>query len=300
MVAICYRCENDFKQRWRLDRHLKRKKLCPKLDKQQITPENAEKRIFDAGKRIETQKIKCTYCNREFKRKWDLNRHLKTCKIRKELDEKKKDKEEIKFLKKKVELYEKNHENQIKTNLITNNNTNTNCHNTNMTNSNNTVNITVNDYGQENINYLKDSKYKRLINKILGNGMHGLQQYIKYKYCNPEAPENLTIKYTNERSNKLKVRKNNSWKTRNKNEVMDELYDRDNNVEEVLGVYEHINDLQEVEEMDDNQEKFVAQIATFYDSDEEDDGEMKKLKDITLSEFYDCYKKNKNKYDINM
>ena len=317
MSTICYRCEKDFEQRWRLDRHLKRKKLCKKITKYQNIPEYTKttKKHTKIYQNIPKPKQEesssqslpaiydgflCEYCDRNYKKKFTLNRHLKTCKIKKAQKEKEKDKEEIKFLKKKVELYEKIHEAKAKANSITNNNTNTNCHNTNMTNSNNTVNITVNDYGQENVNYLKDSKYKRIINKILGNGMLGLQQYIKFKYCNPEAPENLTIKYTNERSNKLKVREDNSWKTRDKNEVMDELYDRDNNVEEVLGVYEHINDLQEVEEMDNNQEEFVTKIATFYDSDEEEDGEMKKLKDLTLSEFYDCYKKNKDKYDINL
>ena len=46
----------------------------------------------------------------------------------------------------------------------------------------------------------------------------------------------------------------------------------------------------------------MTKIASFYDSDDEEegDGEMKKLKDLTLSEFYDCYKKNKDKYDINL
>ena len=307
MSAICYRCEKDFKQRWRLDRHLKRKKLCQKKEIQQKTQKNPQKTISNPFEPKITQNnpfVDCRYCNREFKRKWHLTRHLKTCKIKKKQEEqKKKEKqkdEEIKFLKRKVELYEKIHEAKEKANSITNNTNNTNCNN--MTNSNNTVNITVNDYGQENVNYLKDSKYKRIINKILGNGMLGLQQYIKYKYCNPEVPENLTIKYTNQRSNKLKVRQDNSWKTRDKHEVMDELYDRDNNVEEVLGVYEHLNDLEGEEEMDRNQEEFVSKIATFYDSDneEEDDGEMKKLKDLTLSEFYDCYKKNKEKYDINL
>ena len=322
MSAICYRCEKDFKQRWRLDRHLKRKKLCKKIPKQQNLPKPSKtfqepSKTFqnlpsiDKSSNTNNYRYACDFCNRSYKQNYNLNKHLKTCKIKKEKDKEQKEQEkqekqkdeEIQFLKRKVELYEKIHEAKAKANSITNNNnTNTNCHNTNMTNSNNTVNITVNDYGQENVNYLKDSKYKRIINKILGNGMLGLQQYIKYKYCNPEAPENLTIKYTNQRSNKLKVREDNSWKTRDKNEVMNELYDRDNNVEEVLGVYEHLNDLQEVEEMDNNQEEFVTKIASFYDSDdeEEDGGEMKKLKDLTLSEFYDCYKKNKEKYDINL
>jgi len=322
MSAICYRCEKDFKQRWRLGRHLKRKKLCKKIPIYQNIPEYTKTtkkhtKIYQNIPKPEQEESSsqslpaiydgflCEYCDRNYKKKFTLNRHLKTCKIKKAQKEKEKDKEEIKFLKKKVELYEiitKNSDKfllQEKANSITNNNTNTNCHNTNMTNSNNTVNIMVNDYGKENVNYLKDSKYKRIINKILGNGMLGLQQYIKYKYCNPEIPENLTIKYTNQRSNKLKVREDNEWKTRDKNEVMDELYDRDNNVEEVLGIYDQLNDLQDTEEMDDNQEKFVTKIATFYDSDEEDYDEMKKLKNGTLNYFYDCYKKNTKKYDIN-
>jgi len=319
MSAICYRCEKDFKQRWRLDRHLKRKKLCKKIPTQQNLPKTFQNlpkpsKTFqnlpniDKSSNTNNNRYVCDFCNRSYKQNYNLNKHLKTCKIKKAQEEKEKDKEEIKFLKKKVELYEKITKTseillQDQINSITNNTNNTNNTNcNNMTNSNNTVNITVNDYGQENVNYLKDSKYKRIINKILGNGMLGLQQYIKYKYCNPEVPENLTIKYTNQRSNKLKVRQDNSWKTRDKNEVMNELYDRDNNVEEVLGVYEHLNDLEGEEEMDRNQEEFVSKIATFYDSDneEEGDGEMKKLKDLTLSEFYDCYKKNKEKYDINL
>lgn len=135
--------------------------------------------------------------------------------------------------------------------------------------------------------------------------MGGLQKYIKYKYCNPELPENLTIKYTNDRSDKLKIRKNNKWKTRDKNEVLDELYDRDNNIEEVLNVYEHINDLEDGEEMDELQEHFVDEIHKFYNEEDEDVDvdkdvieEMKRIKKITLNDFYDCYKQNKVKFDL--
>jgi len=187
---------------------------------------------------------------------------------------------------------------------------NTNCNNTNTsttsnsnsnnTVNNNTVNITVNDYGKENINYLESNKYKNLITQILGSGMLGLQEYIKYKYCNPQQPENLTIKYTNDRSNNLKVMSNNKWKTRNKLEVMDELYDRDNNVEEVLNVYERINDLEDGDEMDEIQEHFVDEINKYYDEDEEDKEvkeEMIKMKKKTLNHFYDCFKNHKEKFN---
>jgi hypothetical protein len=263
-----------------------------------------------------TQKIEssktysCNFCDYKSNRNPNLKRHLLTCKKKK-----KKEKEEEKERKKinedsnfkniienlQKEIQEtKNTISKTTQNIITHHHTTNNTTNT----TNNTLNIIVNDYGKENISYLKNRKYKFLINQMLGNGMEGLQRYIKYKYCNPEAPENLTIKYTNHRSNKLKVRQDNKWKTRDKNEVMDEIYDRDNNVEEVLNVYEHINDLEDHHHMDDTQIDFINQVGKFYENDDEtnegefENEEMKKIKSLTLNEFYDCYKQNKTKFDL--
>ena len=65
MSAICYRCEKDFKQRWRLDRHLKRKKLCPNL--RAYIQQDAE-RVFpqvhfqnEAGKRKSSFPFACAW-----------------------------------------------------------------------------------------------------------------------------------------------------------------------------------------------------------------------------------------------
>ena len=80
-----------------------------------------------------------------------------------------------------------------------------------------------------------------MVDKILGNGMVGLQQYIKYKYCNPEFKENYTIKYTNKRQNDIQIRKEGKWITSDKNKVLDQLYQRNNNVEQLLEIYEKIN-----------------------------------------------------------
>ena len=130
--------------------------------------------------------------------------------------------------------------------------------------------------------------------------MQGLQQYIKYKYCNPEQPENMTIKYTNARSNKLQIRKDNSWVHRNKNEVIEELYDRDNNIEEVLSVYEKLQDMDNEPELDKIQGKFLSEIEEFYDNDPlslESKKTIKDLKGKTLNDFYNCYKTNKIKFE---
>ena len=126
-------------------------------------------------------------------------------------------------------------------------------------------------------------------------------KYIQYKYCNPEKPENLTIKYTNKRQKDIYVRADNTWKVRNKHEVMDELYDKDKNVEEVLQVYEHLNDLNENDEIDLNQEKFMNDINDFYDNEDNDEyvkRELCKLKDETLNQLYNCYKENKGQFKV--
>ncbi len=94
MPAICNRCETDFKQEWRLERHLKRKKLCKsKTDDPNIiyTCNVCQKNFKQKchltrhlktckNEEEEEEKFKCQYCNKIFKRKWCLGRHRKTCK----------------------------------------------------------------------------------------------------------------------------------------------------------------------------------------------------------------------------
>jgi hypothetical protein len=313
---ICDLCNRSFNYKQTLKRHQKKKNPCVKKEEKKICSISSYQNIpkytnpipkytetyQNIPKQIETDsQYICEFCNRSYKKNFTLNRHLKTCKIKKE-----KEKEEalkLEILNAQIKLLEL--QAKVASSNTNCNNTSTSNSNSNNTVNNNTVNITVNDYGKENINYLESNKYKKLITQILGRGMLGLQEYIKYKYCNPQQPENLTIKYTNDRSNNLKVRTNNEWKTRNKLEVIDELYDRDNNVEEVLNVYERINDLEDGDNMDKIQEHFVDEINKYYNQDYDDDNdkeveeEMRRMKNRTLNHFYDCFKNNKEKFDSN-
>ena len=283
MTATCQFCSKKFPQQWRLRRHLKKKKPCKFLS-QNIPEIIPKKKIYPISS--QKKEYSCDYCNRNYKHKYHLTRHLKTCKIRKEKDEIKSLEEEMEEMRSEIQ--------RLKEEKVPTVN-NTNCNNiTNVTN----VNIMLNDYGEENVNFLKHSKYKQIIKQILGNGVLGLQQYIKYKYCNPHQPENFTIKYTNKKRNDLFIRSNNEWTTRDKNEIMDELYNRDGNVEEVLSVYEHLNELANNEDLDKIQENFVKEVEKLYDATDEGlaKEELKNLKMTTLNNLYDCYKNNKGKF----
>ena len=297
---ICIRCNRAFKLKHHLKAHFSRKTSC------QRSLTNLSDKLVITQKIESSKTYSCSFCDYISNRNPNLTRHLKTCKKKKKEEKKEKEKEKINEdsnLKDIIEHLQKEIQETKNSVSKTTQNIITHHHTTNNT-TNNTLNIIVNDYGKENISYLKNRKYKFLINQMLGNGIEGLQRYIKYKYCNPEAPENLTIKYTNHRSNKLKVRQDNKWKTRDKNEVMDEIYDRDNNVEEVLNVYEHINDLEDNDHMDNIQIDFINRVGKFYGNDDSDNEEeceneeMKKIKSLTLNEFYDCYKQNKTKFDL--
>jgi hypothetical protein len=216
-----------------------------------------------------------------------LNRHLKTCKEKQKEEQNKK----LDLINAKIELLKLEKSIINNTNCSTTNNNTNNTNNTNSHNTNNTFNLVYNDYGNEDMKFLKSSeKYKQILSNFLGNGMSGLQQYIKYKYCNPEQPENLTIKYSNQRSNELKIRNADKWESKDKKEVMDELYDRDTNVEEILQIYEQMNDLVDEENMDEVQVNFLNDVDELYNDEEQI--ELKKLKTSTLTDFYNCYKSN--------
>jgi len=310
-VFECNRCHRSFNRKYNLERHENKKNKCKEIDPKysnifqntQKYSKNIPKYSNIFQKKNESSNTNnngyiCDFCNRSYKQKFNLNKHLKTCKIKKQKEEDKK-KEilnlEIKLLELKKEANISNTTNNISN--ITNNHNSTNNDNS----TNNTININnniiLNDYGKETIDFLKSEKHKKLIFGVLQQGLKGIQNYISYKYCNPDKPENMTIKYTNQRSNKLKIREDNKWKIRNKKDVLEELYDRDKNVEEVLNVYEHINELNEDEQMDKIQVGFLNMIEEVFDNDDEIQiNELNKAKSGTLDDLYNCYAENKDMY----
>ena len=272
ILYTCSLCKKEFKRKWDLQRHHSRKKPCkkviPKSTEIYQEPTKIHQNIQKYTKKNESfetneKRFSCDFCKKLYKHKFTLNRHLKTCKEKQKQKQKEEEKQELDLVNAKIELLklEKSMVSNTTNNNTTNNNNSTTNNNTNSHNTNNTFNLVYNDYGNEDMKFLKSSeKYKKILSNFLGNGMSGLQQYIKYKYCNPEQPENLTIKYSNQRSNELKIRNANKWESKDKKKVMDELYDRDTNVEEILQIYEQMNDLVDEENMDEIQVNFLNDV----------------------------------------
>jgi len=75
----CNRCHRSFNRKYNLERHEKKKKKCKK-NEQIIPQKNApdRKKTHLDCKKTQNNAFECNHCNRNFKRNWDLNRHLKT------------------------------------------------------------------------------------------------------------------------------------------------------------------------------------------------------------------------------
>ena len=252
----CFRCGYNTKQKTHFINHLNRKNVCKPIDdnveietikkyygfeikknitgleqvkpvSEQVKPgfneiigtENEQvkpafEQVKPAFEQVKpaflSKKIKCTFCDKNFTRQYGLTCHLKICKKKKEEETLTIiQNEEMIKMKKEIEELKK-----CKNGNITNN---TNSHN-NIVN-NNTINI--NNYGDENLKYLSNKDFAKLLDGIY----NAVPKLIEKIHFDPNHPENQNIKYTNQRSPYLKVIKDNKWQLVSKKEELLDLID---------------------------------------------------------------------------
>ena len=184
----------------------KRLHLAPKSKEPEICSEN-----------------QCKYCLKIYSKNSNLNKHMKSCKKKKEFENNKDIK--IKGLEEKVDklvetmntllLEQKKYTETSNntTNNTTNNNT-TNNNNSNNTNNNNTncnndnsMNIHINNYGYENKDYIT----KDYLIKLLKAPFQAIPKLIEYTHFNKDHPENQNIKLPNKKQPYVKVLKDDKW-----------------------------------------------------------------------------------------
>ena len=179
-IYTCEVCEKQFNRKSTYDNHLLRKFPC-KLD---LSENN-----------------KCTYCNKIYTTKYNLNKHMNVCSKRIIDETTNKDIEELK----QILIEQQKKINELSKLTETNKNITINDNSTN--NTNNTINIQIVGLGNENMSDLTPQER----GKVCTSGPNYQIEYIKTVHCNKNLPQYNNIKYTNLRANTGAVLTNNGW-----------------------------------------------------------------------------------------
>ena len=180
---------------------------------------NKSKQKVNKSKHNVTKYI-CQYCSKEYSCKQSLSRHINHyCKqnlINQLEDKNNKLEKENKLIKKEFELEKKKIEKEIEKILIINGSNNT----INNTINNNT--IIINNYGNENMDYISND----FLNKLLKTPYSAIPKLLKEIHFNKNHPENRTVRIRNKKLKYAEVHNNEKWEYRNKKEVIEDLVEK--------------------------------------------------------------------------
>jgi hypothetical protein len=187
-------------------KHCKRKNKC-----------EAKHSDVDAESIITTAKkssYQCDYCNKEFASAQGKYQHKQRCKHKNEDNVNKDD--EIKKLQNEILEMKGTIDKLQHNNTTVNNITNTYNIQNNVQQNNN---ITLENFGKENVEFLADS----FIRRCLFRAFDGVGDLTKKIHFNPDKPEYHNVTTTNKKDGFLEVFKNGKWIYDDKNKVLDAL-----------------------------------------------------------------------------
>jgi len=244
VLYICKNCNKEFNKKCNYTSHLNRKKPCKKntIEKKNIShirDDPSQNRDNRDNKNI------CEYCEKEYKHKCHLNRHLKTCKNKEIYDIKeniynllleeqnKKLEGQNLYLQQKIQLLEEKYNKVIKNkNKNSNNNNNNNIN----INSNNTINIL--SFNNTDMSHITDKDYEKIMKKCFMS----IPALIEKTHYDQKKPENHNIFITNLKDRHVVKRDKNKWIVCNKKETIDDLLDNGTNIlEEKMEVWDEEN-----------------------------------------------------------
>ena len=273
----CIRCNYQTSQRTHFKNHLFRKNLCKatntEFSKEHMVnyyidefPELSSIKIKRGKKKIqniphnatilpqnntnltnfESKEFRCEFCQKKYSRKDSLYRHQKkSCKSK---IEKKDLYDKIETLINEITLIKEENK-KLKEELIVSKYESNTMINSNNTIKNNTIknnNIQINNYGSENIDYITDKVFM----KLLSTPLSAIPKLIELKHFNPKHPENHNIKITNIHDKFAKIYKDNKWLISHKKDVILDL------VENGYADFEEFKDLNEEEITNKIKEKY--------------------------------------------
>jgi hypothetical protein len=264
----CQRCGYTTINKTMFKRHLLRKNLCTielkELTRYQLLTMNNFDKL--AKKYDNVNKCKpivnlcvnpnlhiCAHCNKTFKSRQGKYKHIKYYCKKKDIDTNIIIKE---LRESNEELRESNQELKIMIEKLINSKTNINQGTINNANGDiNTMNnIQINNYGSENIEYITDKVFKKLLTKP----MSAITRLIELKHFHPKHPENHNVKITNIHDKYAKIYQDKKWLIKHKKDVVEEL------VENGYADFEEFKDLNEDELTEKIKERYSLMHKNYH------------------------------------
>jgi hypothetical protein len=197
----CKRCGHESSSKSNLLKHLRR--VTPCIDTNDtISIDDYIKELLHKDYNEKT--YDCQHCEKKFNKYQNRHRHLKTCK-----EAKKKEKDNIiKDLQYENARLREELQKQPSTMSVVNNIVN-----------NNTINITLNSFGNEDTSHLTHE----LLSHCLLNPSKGLTTLIDTIHYSPNYPNNFNIRHKSTKQNMLEKYENQHWRECDTSNTLDEL-----------------------------------------------------------------------------
>ena len=226
MSYFCECCKFYTIRRDNYERHLKTLKH---IDNEKSKPKVSQNTSKSKPKVSLFEEYFCKYCNKSFKHKQSVSKHIKySCKQNKDEDLKElvrlmnlqiqqKDKE-LEYQKQQNEKQQKQNETQQKQieNLMDKLQVNHITNNTYVQN-----NIQLLSYKDTDMSHLTNKDYERAIKKV--NSC--VKDMIEQIHFNPSKPENMNIYISNMKDKYIMVYEDGNWNIKQKNDELNSLYD---------------------------------------------------------------------------
>lgn len=232
---ICPNCLKKFDHKSSFKRHINRKFKCKKKN------ENKNEKINhplenENGINIPNMEClddnRCEFCLKDYSTKFNLNKHLKKCKLKIDIDMKEElfqllkldlnkdlEKQNL-YLKYQINKLQKELNNERTTNITNNNYTNIN--NTNCNNK--TINILA--YDKTDLSHITDKDYENIMKKCY----QSVPSLIEKAHFDPTKPENKNIYISNIKQKFIMIYNGDKWTLGNQEQTLDNLYENSSNI----------------------------------------------------------------------
>ena len=238
----CPRCGYETTHFVTFKRHLSRKKICEnivsddnlnnlyvkynikeKLKNIESTKSQQKSTLLESSQQLVNKKSTlsngiyiCEYCERCFNFKQSYYRHMKTCKIKREIDENEKDEMNkiVDLLNKQLEDQKQQINELIKKSGGTTNNITYNQQNNNVNN-----NIKLLGYRKTDISHLSDKDFISCIS----HSNFCIPHLIQKIHFDPDKPENHNIYISNIKNNYAMIYDGDKWNLTNRDDLIEEI-----------------------------------------------------------------------------